>query len=130
MNLRPALVARVYATADALRERHPELRSALTWDGFRSVLSREGVLLARVPLGRPAKLMGYEGTWIILVDSDRPARHLGFALHEFGHLKMHVDDGPNGRYEQCFHMDDLLADDPRELEADLLAELLVYGWER
>lgn len=130
MHLSSAARERVRRIAEGIRERHPEFVGGVSWDGLRRVLAREGVLFAQVPLARPAKLMGDEGIWIILVDSARPARHLFYTLHEYAHLKLHVDHSATGRYEACFHMDDVVGDDPRELEADLLAELLMYGWER
>lgn len=120
--------AAVFAAVEQLRERFPELERAVTWDGLRRILSREGVLLASVPLARPAKLMLYEGVGIILVDSARPARHLWYAAHEYGHWKLHASRDPyECCYHTCYHMDDALGTDPREHEADLFADLLMYG---
>lgn len=116
--------ASVYNVVRNLRELHQELQRSITWDGLRAVLLRDGVLLASAPLARPAKLLVYEGVAVILVDSARPARHLWYTAHEYGHFKLHVS---SDHYECCYHMDDLLAGDPREHEADLFADLLMYG---
>lgn len=121
----------VYGAVADLRERHAELRAPrLTWDGMRRVLNREGVLVASVPLGRPAKLVIYEGVGVMLLDSARPARHLWYCAHELAHWKLHVQDDLTEHDGLCYHMDDLTGDDPREHEADLFADLLMYGPER
>lgn len=128
IELSPVAADRVYAAVAALRELHPELRVPhLTWDGMRRVLAREGVLVASVPLGRPAKLLPYEGVAVMLLDNSRRARHLWYAAHELGHWKLHVALDP---YERCYHMDDTLSDDPQEREAELFADLLMYEPQR
>ena len=60
----------------------------------------------------------------MLLDNSRRARHLWYAAHEFGHWKLHAASDP---YECCYHLDDVLGDDPKEHEADLFADLLMYG---
>jgi len=128
IELSPAALERVYSAVDDLRGLHSELcEPRLTWDGLRRVLIREGVLVASVPLGRPAKLLPFEGMAVMLLDNSRRARHLWYAAHEFGHWKLHASDD---LYERCYHMDDILGDDPKEHEADLFAELLMYGPQR
>ena len=120
--MQPSEIAAVIA---AKRKVHPELRRPLHWIGLQRVLARENVLLAVVPLARPAKLVPYEGMWMLLVNSRLPARrHTYYAAHELGHLWLHrhADDELEAR---CYHMDLNWPDDPREDEAELFAQLVL-----
>lgn len=109
------------------REEHPELAAPLTWVGLLRILKREGVLFASVPLARRGRLVGVEGTWLILADTRRRARHLWIAAHELAHLWLHVDESSVDRFELTFNMDDFDGDDPREGEAEYLAACMLYG---
>lgn len=108
------------------RQFHPELRAAMTWEGLLRILAREGVLYASVPLSRRGKLLGCDGVWMILADNARRPRHLGIVAHELSHLWAHVDVKTD-RYDFAFNQDDFDGDDPREAEAEYLAECIIYG---
>lgn len=110
----------------AKRRIHPELQRPMDWSAFRAVCAREGILLEMAPIERRACLFGYDGTWIILVNSDG-VRQLHPGAHELGHLWVHVDQEPLGRSEATYHMDVEWAEDPREEEADYIAALLLLG---
>lgn len=117
----------IRAVISQKREHHPELASPLRWVTLRRILDREGVLLATVPLVRPAKLAAYEGMWLLLLNSRLPARrHTYYAAHELGHLWLHTD--VEEAWEQCFHMDVNWPDDPREDDAELFAQMVLGRW--
>jgi|SRR5579872_3954942 len=109
------------AVIAAKRELHPELAEPLTWDAVRAIAEREGIALVAVALARPAKLVAYDGGWMILVNSNLPARrHTYFAAHELGHLWLHRGGDTGERL--VYHMDTNWSDDPREDDAELFAQ--------
>lgn len=108
------------------RQVHPELSGPLTWEGVRAILRREGVLYAPVPLPQPARLIGHEGVWVILVDSRQPRRHTYFVAHELGHLWAHVDRCGE-RWDCVYNMGVNWEEDPREDEAEYVAMQLLRG---
>lgn len=110
----------------AKRRRHPELRRALSWSGFREICAREGVIVTLADVERPGCIFGFEGSWTILLSS-RGVRQLHYGAHELGHLWAHVDQEPLGRFEATYYMDTGWPDDPREDEADYVAGLLLLG---
>jgi hypothetical protein len=104
---------------------HPELHAPLTWNALRGVLAREDVALEVRPIAKPARLIGFDGLWGVVVSSRFPARrHTYFAAHELGHLWLHVDDA-DGRHVRCFNFDDYTSPDPREEEAETVAAWLL-----
>lgn len=112
----------------AKRRTHRELRRPLDWAGFRAICAREDVLVELAPMDREAMLAGYGGVWMIVINAnEHPRRHTYRGAHELGHLWAHVDQGPLGRFEACYHMDVEWPDDPREDEAEYIATLLLRG---
>lgn len=102
---------------------HPELHAPLRWDGLLRVLQREGVILARVPLDWPGQLFACEGMWILLINSDAPARrHTYIGAHELGHLWLHTD---GDAWTPCYQMTVDWPDDPREDDAELFAQMVL-----
>lgn len=111
----------------AKREQHPELRRALTWRGIERICTREGVLLVVRAHSEAAQLVGYDGTWSILVNANLPLRrHAYYAAHELAHLWLHVD-AADGRGAMVFNFSGYAGDDPREDDAEALATLMLGG---
>jgi len=114
-------VESIDAVIAAKREVHPELAHPLTWDALRAITDREGIVLAAVSLTRPAKLVAYDGAWMILVNSGLPPRrHTYFAAHELGHLWLHRTSDAGERL--VYHMDTNWPNDPREDDAEFFAQ--------
>jgi hypothetical protein len=116
----------VLALVESLRERHPELGGPLTWSALERVLRRDCVSVARMPLvgGSPADVMGVPPYFVITLNSDfPPRRQTRDAAHEYGHIKLH----PSELGEIDSNLSPIGSDDPRELEAQLFAQLLMVG---
>ena len=117
-------IVRIY---QRLQAHHHELRRALTWEAMRRILAREGIALLTRPLPRPAKLIGLDGEWAIVVDTRQVRRRLWYVAHEYAHFKLHVEASSTGQFEQCYNMDEYDGTDPRESEAEFLASLMLGG---
>lgn len=116
--------ARVDRVLAAVRERHPELRRRLSWNGLAAVLRRERIQVVRVPMRTPAALLHRGGVSILMLNSDLPPRrHTYYCAHELGHHFLHADQ----ELEPVFHMDVIWPDDPREDEAEYFAACLLGG---
>lgn len=65
------------------------------------------------------------GTTVFMINSNYPPRrHTARVAHELAHAYLHVDE----ETELVLHLDsEWRADDPREEEAELLADWLLYG---
>jgi Zn-dependent peptidase ImmA (M78 family) len=106
------------------RDRHPELRRVLTWNGVRAICRRLGIPIIAVPMPRPAKLIAPLGTPVILVDANTPPRrHTWFVAHELAHVFLGHACGE----EFVFHLHECWPDDPREDEAEVLTTLMLGG---
>jgi hypothetical protein len=110
-----------------MQQQHLELRQELTLHTLRRILAREGLAFLQRSLPRPAKLLGIDGEWCIVVDKRRTRWTLWYAAHEFAHYKLHVEGCATGPYEHVYNMDDEDGDDPREGEAEFLVSLMMGG---
>jgi hypothetical protein len=102
--------------ADKRRE-HPELAERPTFEVFKAIAEREGIILTFCKLGRKGmavELLGELG--IVLDDSLAGEELLHVAVHELGHVHMHLHTPA---------MKDLSLRARAELEANLYARLLL-----
>lgn len=116
----------VLAIVDSLRERHPELGQPLNWNGLMRVFARERVTLLKMPLigGAAADVVGFPPYFVVTINSSSgPRRQTRDAAHEYGHIKLH----PSEIGEIDRNLSPIRSDDPRELEAQLFAQLLMVG---
>jgi hypothetical protein len=117
---------RVLAAVEATRARHPgELARGVSPKSLSRVLAAEEIDVIYRRIRRPARVRGFDGTFVITLRSDLSKRDAGrWALHEYAHVKLgHFDEGDDvvRQLSPCRH------DDPRELEARLFAKLLAGG---
>lgn len=122
-------IEEISAVLDAKRAVHPELARPLTWPGLERICAREGVRVrvSPEPMPRPAQLVPFLGRWAILLSRAAPyRRHTYLATHELGHLWLH-HDRTSERWERVYNMDANWADDPREDDAELFAQLVLMG---
>lgn len=116
----------VLVLVESLRELHPELARPLTWSALARVFRRERIAVLRLPLvgGTPADVMGVGRYFVITLNSElSPRRHTRDAAHEWGHTKLH----PAELGEVDRNLSPIASTDPRELEAQLFAQLLMVG---
>lgn len=118
----------INAIIERKRQFHPELSEALAWKSFLRVCDREDVLVLREPLPRNAMLVNSDGQWAIVISSAKLSlRHdTADGAHELGHLWVHVDASSTER-EICMNYGYGDNPDPREDEADYVAQALLYG---
>jgi hypothetical protein len=122
----------IVGVIDGKREVHTELSRALSWPALLRVCQREGVRVrvSKGPIPRLAQLVPFDGTWTIVISRDAPSRrHTYLVAHELGHLWLHHDRTAE-RWEQVYNMDVDWADDPREDDAELFAQLILMGPQR
>lgn len=109
------------------REQYPALNGPLTWGVFLRILKDEGILWRVGKLPRPAQLLQFDGVWTIVVNSAiAPSRWMAHGVHELAHLWAHVDVA-QGRYEPVMNYSYPENTDPREEEADYIANALLFG---
>lgn len=119
-----ARVLNVVAAVEAAREAHPELEAPLTGHRLWRVLARESIAVLRAPIRQAARASGFDGDFVITLQAGLPARQAWkYAAHEYGHIKLHLAE----RGEHIRNLSPCRRGDPRELEANLFALLLVLG---
>ena len=98
-----------------MAERHPELRTQVTYVDFLAIAEREGISVRVVPLSRPARLVRCENAvFIQLADRTTHKERAVLGMHELCHFWR---DDPG---QPCFYADE---EDLRPLEefADIFA---------
>ena len=126
----PVTADRIVAVCRAKRGVHPELERQRDWPGIRRIMAREGVGLAVAPLGRPAKLVRFNGGWWILLNSRlHRRRYVNYAAHELAHLWLHVDGYGTERWEVGYNTDTAHVDAEQEEDAEYLASCMLYAVE-
>lgn len=117
----------IHAVLEQKRWHHPELHRPLTWRGLQRVCARERVDLVLRAHCEEAQLIGFGGSFAIIVNAELPARrHTYRAAHELAHLWLHVDQA-EGRSVAVYNFSDYDGPDPREDEAEYLTALLLAG---
>ncbi|HVX40313.1 MAG TPA: hypothetical protein VHB25_12140 [Gemmatimonadaceae bacterium] len=117
-------VLNVIAAVDAVREQHAEFARPATPRTVWRVLAREGIEVRRGRIRRKARSSKFDGDAVITLRSDlSPRVAWKWALHEYGHLRLHFP--MHGEFER--NISPCRAGDPREDEATLFALLLVLG---
>lgn len=102
---------------------HTELNHNPTWPEILEILRRERIQLVHGALPAFGWLVGFLGTWTIIISSETAkARWNYVALHELAHLWLHQD--PVGRDEECFAFGCDTTDD-REIDAENFVSMIM-----
>lgn len=119
-----ASVEEMTALVAAKRQRHPELRGPVTWDGFLRVCEREGVSVLHAPLPAEGVMLTALGSAVMVLNSRLPARWNTYrGVHELAHHWLHGELEPT-----VYTMSTERLDDPREDDAEYVTALLMQGW--
>lgn len=120
---RRRMIAVVAAVEDA-RQRHPELQAPLRWRSLVQIFDRERIILRRLPIASNADVLGFDGIFVVTINSEAIHRnHTRYAAHEYGHIHLHFDDVG----EVAKNLSPCQRGDPREIEAELFATMLLIG---